>query len=118
MIDKLDIKKILRLGLVLLISGMIIIYAFSRSYEYLKGPQITLFEPKNGIATSSSTINIKGLAHRINEIRINGSSILMDERGNFNETVALLNGINYITITGKDRFNRETKKYLRILGLK
>jgi hypothetical protein len=117
MIDRLDIKKIIKLGLFLLICGMIVIYAFSRSYEYIRGPKIIINTPKNDLSTTSPTINITGSAFRINEIRINDFPILMNEDGSFAETIALMNGINYITLTGKDRFNRETKKHIRILGL-
>lgn len=116
-IANLNLKKILRLGLYILIIGFIIIYGISRSLNYLKGPRISLSQQYDGIATTSESIDMRGIVSRINKLTINNFSVFMDEQGRFEEKIVIFKGMNYISLKGTDRFNRETKITVRILGL-
>jgi len=100
---------------VVFLSLIIVAYAVSRSLDYAKGPSIEISNPQNGITATSTTIEITGRALRVNEIFLNGNPILIDENGNWNETIILFPGLNKLTILGKDQFNRQTIKELDII---
>jgi len=104
--------------LIIIIAIILIVgYAIWRSENYAKGPQINIFSPINGSATTSSTISIIGQAERVNSLSLNGKAISTDEAGNFTEKIILFSGINIITLEAKDRFQRGTKEQLKIVGL-
>jgi len=102
------------IGLVVLI---IALYAISRSFNYLQGPIINIFQPINGSAISSTTVTIIGQALRVNSLSVNGKAVFIDEAGNFKETLLVFPGMNTITLTAKDQFGRDTSKKLDLVGV-
>lgn len=118
MINREGIKKIFR-GSVFLIIGIIIIsYAYFAIKDYVKGPEISIIEPINGSTISTSTVLIKGQALRIQDITLNNRPLLIDEQGNFSETLLLFPGYNVSLISAKDRFHRTIEYKLELVYLK
>jgi len=95
---------------------LIAIYAFFRSLNYAKGPDIEIYFPSDGSTISSSTIKITGQAFRINKITLNGHTISVDESGKWEQTVIIFPGINKITLYAEDQFGRNISKKLDIVG--
>ncbi|MEK9177837.1 MAG: hypothetical protein AAB777_01810, partial [Patescibacteria group bacterium] len=81
------------------------------------GPEIDIFNPEDGCTATTSTITIIGQAQRVNSLSLNGKSISVDEQGNFKEEIIVFPGINIITLRAVDRFQRDVKKQLNIVGL-
>lgn len=106
------IKTAGALALVLLI----VIYAISRSMNYVRGPQIQIFWPPNGESATTSIVTINGQVKRINKLTLNGSPISTDEQGNWYQTVIIFPGLNKLTIVARDQFNRSTEASLDIFG--
>ena len=108
--------KIIKISVVTIIAVIILVYIFLRSLNYIKGPNIYISEPTNGATVDANSVSIKGQAQRISNLYMNGNPITIDEKGNFNKTVGVLNGSNMITLEGKDRFGRITRTALTIFG--
>ena len=104
----------LKIGIIVLAALIIASYGAWRSLDYARGPAITIFQPVNGSAMSSSTMDIIGRADRINSLTINGQAISLDEQGNFKETVIVFPGVNMITLSASDQFGRATEKLLEV----
>jgi hypothetical protein len=103
----------------LAISAFVVIivgYAVWRSLNYARGPSILVTEPLNGSTVSTSVIDVKGQALRVNTITLNGRPISVDQQGNFSETVIVFPGLNVLTIEAGDQFNRHVKTELQIFG--
>ena len=98
-------KKVLIWIVVLGIAAIIIGYALYASHGFIKGPSISIIEPKDS-TSGTSTIQISGIADRAKTLTLNGRSIFIDEKGNFSETVLLSPGYNVETIEAHDKFGR------------
>lgn len=83
---------------------LIIIYAFSRSHDLIFGVKIKNVNLVDGVKVENNIQQITGNAKNAKNITLNGREISIDEKGNFNETVALLRGYNIINIRAEDKF--------------
>lgn len=99
-------KKILKISTIITVALVILGYSYFAFRDYINGPKIIVIEPINGSTISTSTILVKGQAFRIKEISLNGRPILIDENGNFKETLLLFPGYNISLIQAQDKFNR------------
>lgn len=108
--------RLIRLSTISLMAVIIILYALSRSLNYIHGPKIEIFQPINGSAISSSTVTIIGRADRVNSLSLNGKTLFIDKLGNFQETIIIFPGINRITLSAKDQFNRSIDSQLELVG--
>ena len=108
--------RIIKFSGILVLAGIILVYALFRSMDYIKGPQIKIFWPENGTYATTSIISIRGQAIRINKLTLNGNSISTDEQGNWSQTIIIFPGINKILVLAQDQFNRNTQVSLDIFG--
>lgn len=79
------------------------------------GPEIIIFEPRNGSTIATSTVLIRGQALRIQDISLNNRPILIDEQGNFSETLLLFPGYNVSLISAQDKFDRTIEYKLELV---
>ncbi len=107
--------KLLKITLITL--GIIIVlgYALFATHDFMSGPTISLSEPQNGSSFTKPDIHIQGVVQRIKEITLNGRSITIDERGNFNEAVLLAPGYNIFELVATDKFGRKEKVRLELV---
>ena len=105
LLEELRIRSI---GLLAILACIVIGYAYFVSRNYLKGPEIIVYEPTNGSTISTSTVIVRGQALRIQDIVFNGRPILMDEQGNFSETLLLFPGYNVALISAQDKTSRQS----------
>ncbi len=98
-------KKVLVWIVIVVIATIIISYALYASHGFIKGPDITIMEPRDS-SFSTSTIQISGVANRAKTLTLNGRSIFIDEKGNFSETILLSPGYNVENIEAQDKFGR------------
>ena len=116
-ISRTNYRRLLQLSGALILAGIIIAYAISRSLNYARGPEIIIFNPSNGSTATSSTITIDGQALRVNKITLNGNPIFIDENGYWKETLIVLPGLNKITVSADDQFGRKTSQTLDLVGI-
>lgn len=99
------------IGLVVIIT----VYAVFQGYDLIRGPILEVKSPENGSSFSDPAIEIEGLAKNISFIYLNDKQIFVDPEGNFKEKLLLLPGYNIITLSAKDRFNREVSRELHLI---
>ena len=90
-------------------------YGYFQSREYLRGPIVTITEPVDGSASTTSLIAIIGVAKNVSFLTLNGRQIFTDERGVFKESLLLSDGYNILTLEGKDRFGHTATKRLKLV---
>ena len=115
MITRYGIKKVLRVGIFLVIIAIIVGYSYFAFKDYLSGPEIIVTDPINGSTISTSTVIVNGKALRIKDITFNSRPILIDKDGNFSEIFPLLPGYNVSLISATDRFNRTIEYKLELV---
>ena len=115
MINREGTKKIVRTSITVLIVCIVLGYAYFASRDYILGPEILIFEPINGSTISTSTVKIKGQALRIQDITLNNRPLLIDEQGNFSETLLLFPGYNVSLISAQDKFDRTIEYKLELV---
>jgi hypothetical protein len=115
MINREGTKKILKIIGIAIIVIIVLGYGLFTSHSFISGPKITIYEPINGSTISTSSVEIKGTAQRIQDVTLNGRAIFIDDKGNFNETILLAPGYNVSLFFAKDKFNRTTEYKLELV---
>lgn len=115
MINREGTKKIVRTAVIVILACIVLGYTYFASRDYILGPKIIISEPINGTTISTSTVIIKGQALRIQDIILNNRPILIDEKGNFSETLLLFPGYNVAVISAHDKFNRTIEYKLELV---
>ncbi len=110
-----NFKKILTLGVGILVVGIIVFYSYIQSRAIIAGPQIELAEPENGITSEKSLILVRGNATNAKELTLDGRSIFIDLTGNFAEQLLLAPGYNIIELTAKDAQGRSIAKNIELV---
>jgi hypothetical protein len=115
MINREGTKKLLRISIILIVVLMVIGYSIFTSHSLVSGPKITVYEPLSGSTVNTSSVIIKGVVFRIQDIKLNGRPILIDKEGNFSETTLLAPGYNAFLLSAEDKFNRTTEYKLELV---
>lgn len=110
-----DTKRLLKIITISIIVLIIVTYAFFTSLDYLKGPKIIIKEPANGSTIATSSVEIIGIASRIQNITINGKPVIIDKEGNFNEILILVEGYNVSLFKAVDKFDRTAEYKLELV---
>ncbi|OGI67396.1 hypothetical protein A3A05_00835 [Candidatus Nomurabacteria bacterium RIFCSPLOWO2_01_FULL_41_12] len=108
-------KKILQIGGFLVFFLLIIVYAFFRSHDLIFGVKIKNVNIMDGTTVTNSVLDVTGKAKNATNLTLNGREISIDEKGNFDETIALLPGYNIINITAKDKFGYIDEKNYKLM---
>ncbi len=95
----------------LVISG----YAYSRTIDVIKGPEIVIKTPISGSLTSNHLVSINGQALRIAKLYLNGRQIFTDEAGNFSESLLVPRGYSTLYVEAVDMFNRTTTNTITVV---
>jgi hypothetical protein len=109
------VKKILKVLTISLIVAIVVGYSYFASRDFILGPELIITEPVNGSTLSTSTVILKGQALRIQDITLNNRPILIDEQGNFTETILLFPGYNVSLISAQDKFDRTIEYKLELV---
>ena len=106
---------IVRIFLVLIIVGVVLGYAYSKSQDYVNGPQVVILTPKDGATVKDRLVPIYGTTQNITELTLNGRKIYINENNEFEESLLLFPGYNRISVRAKDRFDKSTEEYVTIV---
>jgi len=111
-----DAKKILKIALLSVLFIFIAVYAFFNTRDLVFGVKIRDVVITRGKAEKINILNITGNAKNAKKLTLNGREISIDQRGNFNETIALILGYNIVTIRAEDKFALEDEKHYQLIG--
>lgn len=107
-----DAKKILKISLLVLFCIFIIAYAFFVSKNLILGVKIRNVNIVDGTKFTNNIVEITGNAKNAVFISLNGREISINQKGDFDETIALLPGYNIVDIKAVDQFgNKDEKNY-------
>jgi len=116
-----DAKKILKIVSLSAFLLFIIIYAFFRTKDLIFGVKIKDVNIIDGLPAQTGTqitdniIKITGSAKNAVNLTLNDRVISIDQKGNFDETIALLSGYNIISIKAKDEFGNSDEKNYKLI---
>ena len=108
-------KKILKIVSLLVFVLFIISYAFFISKDLIFGVKIKDINIVDGTKVTDNIIKITGNARNAVNLTLDDRPISIDQKGNFNETIALLSGYNIISIKAKDEFGNSDEKNYKLI---
>jgi len=110
-----DAKKILKIASISVLFLFIVIYAFFRSKDLIFGVKIRNVNIVDGAKVTNNIMNITGTAKNAVDLTLNDRTISVDQKGNFNETIALLPGYNVLDIKAQDKFGNVDEKNYKVM---
>lgn len=115
MTDRRKVKQWIKIWVALAVAVLVIGYGAFRAKSLVEGPDIGILSPANGASLAESLVEVRGYAHNISFLTLNGEKIFTDEAGAFKEKVLLSYGYNIMTLEAKDRFGRTAQKTLQLI---
>ncbi|HAS81049.1 MAG: hypothetical protein UR25_C0005G0037 [Candidatus Nomurabacteria bacterium GW2011_GWE1_32_28] len=117
-----DAKKIVKMGSIIFLLLFIIVFGFFTSKDVIFGVKIKDVNMsvdglpiQEGTKVVNNIIKITGNARNAINLILNNREISVDQKGNFNETIALLPGYNTINIEAKDEFGNADEKIYKLM---
>lgn len=110
-----DAKKIFQISLVSLLFLIIVVFIIFNTRDLLFGVKIKNINITDNFKTSESVQKITGTAKHAVKLILNGREILIDQQGNFDETIVLLRGYNIINIKAQDKFGHTDEKNYKLI---
>ncbi len=105
-----DAKKLLKLAVFFIFSLFIILYTFFRTKDLVFGVKIREVNIVNGTQMQNGVLTVRGKAEKASGLYLNGREIPIDEKGNFQDALALLSGYNKVVIQAEDKFGHTDQK--------
>lgn len=91
-------------ALVLIAAG---IYLYTQLDTFIGGPTLSITEPAdNSSVVTEEQLVVRGTAHNIDTLSLNGRGISVDQNTEFHEMLLVTPGFNIIEVTAEDRFGR------------
>ncbi|MBI3631864.1 MAG: hypothetical protein HY225_00230 [Candidatus Vogelbacteria bacterium] len=112
---KLELKKNLRVIILVSISIFVLAYIFYEARFVIYGPQLIIYSPKNNTRVTDPILQISGKAKNISMLTINGRPIMITPDNLFSDKLLLLNGYNTIEVKAKDKFDQEKSEVLQLV---
>ena len=110
-----DAKKILKIGIVSVFFLIIVVFVFFNSKDLIFGVKIKNVNLQNNLKVSDSIFEITGNAKNAVKLTLDGREISVDQKGNFDETIAFLSGYNLVEITAQDKFGHVDEKNYKVI---
>ncbi len=108
-------KKTFKITSLVIFFSFIIVYAFFRSHDLIVGVKIKDVNIVDGSTVTESVLRVTGNAKNAVNLTLNGREISIDQKGNFDETIALLAGYNVLNIRAMDRFQYSDEKNYQLI---
>lgn len=115
MTDRNATRKLLKIIIISIVLLCLLSYTAYEIQKVIFGPKIEILFPENGSVSTSSLIEIAGIAKNINSISLDDRKIFVDEQGNFKEELLLSYGYNNIAMKASDKFGRSTEKIIEVI---
>lgn len=108
-------KKILKISLLTIFLLFIVGYAFFISKDLIFGVKIKDVNIIDGTKITENIFVVTGNAKNAIKLTLNDRPISIDQKGNFNETIALLSGYNVINLKAQDEFGNSDEKNYKLM---
>lgn len=108
-------KKTLQITALCVFFLFLAIYAFWGSHNLIFGVKIKNVSIVDGAKMTNSIIKVTGNAKNAINLTLNGREITINEKGDFNETIALLLGYNVVSIKAQDKFGYSDEKNYQLI---
>lgn len=108
--------KLLAAGFVLLVGAIVIGYLSWQFSALSAAPQLEVESPLADQVIVGSLIDVAGSVSDGADVTVNDSPVLTDATGKFSEKLALVDGLNTIKITARNRMGKETTVSRSILA--
>jgi cytoskeleton protein RodZ len=89
-------------------------YIYRQIGKFAAVPRLVVTEPSDGENVEGNSIEIAGLTDKDAKLTINEQPIVVNDKGEFKENVLLQKGINAITISSVNRFEKSTSETFNI----
>ncbi len=107
--------KIIRNLLLILLFLICLLYLFFYFRHLITPPKLVVDYPDKNLVTTELSLKIKGKSEPETEIKINSTSIMSDQDGNFSQEIKLKRGLNDLTISAKKKYGQESVIQRQIL---
>lgn len=106
--------KVLAIILFVLLVGVGFVYFYREVGKFSAAPRLIIAQPAGNSSIEGSTVDVAGITDKDGKVTINGQPVFVDEKGEFNETISLGQGINELEVRSENRFGNEASKKIRI----
>jgi len=89
-------------------------YLYSQIGRFAAVPRLVITSPASDENIAGNSISVSGYTDEDAKLTINGQPILVSDKGEFKEDILLQSGVNSITISALNRFNKEISKTVNI----
>lgn len=90
-------------------------YGGFRAYPLIKGPEITLYTPKDGDIVASSSFEVSGRVSKVKEITIQGRPVPIDTDGHFKELLVASPPYTILVVTATDFYGASITKTVSVI---
>lgn len=94
-------------SLAVLIIGGTFLYLFLGFRSFVVEPALMIVEPMDGATIDGGSVAVRGQTDRGARVFINGQEVFVDSEGAFGEQLALQPGLNQMTVSARNRFDKE-----------
>jgi cytoskeletal protein RodZ len=106
--------KILAIGVSAVVIVGMLVYFYREVSSFLSEPYLAINAPVNGQVVNGNEVQVKGETEKGAQLQINNQPTITGDNGEFSETLMLQPGANTITITTKNKLNKETTKIVTV----
>ncbi len=89
-------------------------YLYSQIGRFAAVPRLIISSPAENESISGNFVTISGFTDEDAKLTINNQPIMVNDKGEFKEDILLQSGVNTITVTAVNRFNKEVSKTVNI----
>ncbi len=115
MLEQQDTTRRLEKYLLILLVIIALSYGGFRAYPLLKGPEITLYSPKEGDIVATSSFEVSGKVSKVKEITIQGRPVPIDTDGHFKELLVASPPYTILVITATDFYGASITKTVSVI---
>lgn len=110
-----SLPRVLRNLLIFLVVVICLFYLFFYLKNIFAPPFLEVYNVEDRQIINSSSVLIEGKTDAESEVSINGEAVLSDASGQFSEVIYLKSGINFIHISAKKKYSKQSLIIKQIL---
>ena len=99
---------------VVLLVVVALCYGGWRALPLLRGPEVTIYSPKEGDIVASSSFEVSGKVSKVKEITIQGRPIPIDQDGHFKELLVASYPYAILVVTATDFYGTSITKTVSV----
>ncbi len=104
--------RFVALGLIL----FTLAYGLFQARVLLEGPELTVRAPVPGASLTEPLMEVRGKAHNVTRVTINGRPITTTPEGDFNDTLVTPSGYGVVLVEATNRFGYHIEERIEIYG--